>query len=218
MGLTLGMGIGHRIFVGDIPVKMSKIVRDDHFVLEVDDHAFDITGNRSIEIMPDVTVYAGNTAIRPAEVQVVFTAPRAIRILRETVYWREKFDRIAEGLEIPDYAVRAARRLGLSGGNDQVRYELAKLVKFSARYTHPTMNLRHEDWVFLVAEGMLEGVGQLVEEPNKFRLDRQVKVLCQECLSDGDPCETCGDAGYMLAWPEDLRPASILYERKSPLA
>lgn len=90
MALTLSLAEGDVVYVGDTPVKMTKIVRDEHFVLEIDGDAFDVVGHRGIEIVPRVVVSAGNRCEWEGEAQVVFTAPRDIRILRKALYDKER--------------------------------------------------------------------------------------------------------------------------------
>lgn len=89
MALTLGIPEGGKFYVGDDAVTLAKIVSDEHFVLEVRGKAFDVTGDRGVEILPDVVISAGNHPEWVREVQVVISAPRSIRILREALYLKE---------------------------------------------------------------------------------------------------------------------------------
>lgn len=89
MALTLSFAEGDRFFVGHTPVKMVKIVDDLHFVLEVEGEAYDIVGDKGVEIVPDVIVQAGHSPQWEKMAQCVLTAPRSIRILREAIYWKE---------------------------------------------------------------------------------------------------------------------------------
>lgn len=90
MALILSFGEGDRFFVNDTPVKMAKIITDEHFVLETGGEMFDVTGDKGVEILPDVIVSAGDNPQWDGMAQVILNAPRDKRILREPIYWKEK--------------------------------------------------------------------------------------------------------------------------------
>jgi sRNA-binding carbon storage regulator CsrA len=82
MALILTLDVDESFFLNEVEVKVVKVYRNHHFVLETQDGTHhEIVLDRMAEVMPDVFVSSGNRA-GPGLARVVIDAPPEIKIRR----------------------------------------------------------------------------------------------------------------------------------------
>lgn len=92
MALILTMKEGQSFYVDDDRIEVKKIVDDLRFVVGMcDGREIDVIDSKSVEVLPDVFLSAGNKAML-GTVRVVISAPADRLILKDSLYEQDKKD------------------------------------------------------------------------------------------------------------------------------
>lgn len=89
MALVLTMRKNSSFYVADQKVTVTDILSEDHVVLKTDGAVFDVTDERSVEVLPDVFVSVGVRG-QLDMARIAIEAPRHLTILREDKYGASK--------------------------------------------------------------------------------------------------------------------------------
>lgn len=81
MPLAISRAAGESFWLNSTEVRVVKVHRSGHFILEVGEDAFEIVDDRAEEIAPDVFVSAGDKG-HPQQARISIDAPRDIKISR----------------------------------------------------------------------------------------------------------------------------------------
>lgn len=117
---------------------------------------------------------------------------------------------------LSDSVLAAARRLGLTGTDEELEAEIGRRYVLSVPFSHPDMRRRYEDIAFKLDEdGFVAALaGVFTADPTSRR---SMKVLCTDCCADGDFCSGCDSRGFVSLPAFALREGNLLYERDSQL-
>ena len=86
MALVFTLYPRQSFYVADEEVVVERVVSGSHFVLRHKDVLYDVVGDKTAEIMPNVMISAGTEPWdRPGAVRAAIQAPREIVILRKNL-------------------------------------------------------------------------------------------------------------------------------------